>query len=136
MATQVQARENFDPGDRIPFFNNESTTIAKGTVIKRDTTQGYGKKVAATTDAILGVTIADVPAQTWGTVQIRGRCGVLAGATITPGQRLMADSTGRAVQWAAGAGTNANVLGECNQGGTVGLLCEVDLAGPAVISQG
>lgn len=136
MATQVQAREIFDSVDRIPFYNAEVTAIAKGTVVKHHTVKDQGKKVAATTDIVWGVTIADVPAATWGTIQIRGRCGVLAGATVTPGIRVMADSTGRAISWTAAGGTNANVVGICNDDATVGLLVECDLSGPGVISQG
>lgn len=119
-------------------LNNTGGTIAKGTVCKLNGVVGEAAVMAATTDDVYGVAMADIADGAMGDFQIRGKALVLSGGALaTPGTLLMSSATGKAAAWAAGAGTNANVLGiqETTASGADELI-EVELAGPATSKQG
>ena len=119
-------------------FNNTGVDIAAHTVVMLDSTEDYVTLTSATTDPIYGVAVSGIPDGEWGDVQVMGRAKVLSGAAIAvPGGRVMADNTGRAIDWTAVAGTNANVLGLCETTASgAAEIVEVELAGPGTISQG
>ncbi len=125
----AQPRVSYSEGDTLSVRNDEATTLSKGMIVKRGTSQDGALLFDAVTDDILGVVMNDIPAGKWGAVQRGGRAAVLLGATIAPGDRLMPHATnGKAIAWTASAGNNAAVLGNANSAGADGDLAEVDLA--------
>lgn len=124
----VQARASYDSTDVISARNDEATTISKGMVVKRGTSQDGCLLFDAVTDEILGVAQNDIAAAAFGAVQKDGRARVLYGTTVAVGDRLMPHATnGKAILWTAAGGSNAAVLGVANSAGVDGDLGEVDL---------
>lgn len=118
-------------------YNGTGSTIAAHLAVMADSTNQYVKLPTATTDPLLGVTMAAIEDATWGSIATRGLVMVTCSAAITTGARVMADNAGKALTWAAVGGTNANVLGIARTATTgANQLVEVELAGPGVISQG
>lgn len=133
----AQARYSFDPADMVSVRNDEATALTRGMIVKRATAQDGALLPDASTDSLLGVVFDDeIAAGAYGTVQIRGQARVLAGATLTAGMDLMPTTAGKAVEWTAAAGTNAAMVGSCNQGAALDELFECELAGPNTIKQG
>jgi len=120
--------------------NSSGVTILANTVVKLDTTEDQIILPAATTDALYGVTMDQtILTGYFGDIQIRGVAKCRAHAALaTPGIRLMSVAgTGRVDTWAAGGGTNAQVVGLLlTTAGAQDDLVEVELAGPATIAQG
>jgi hypothetical protein len=119
-------------------LNKSGSTIAKGAVVKVEATNDDGIALCTTpaTEDVFGVMMADVLDQAWGTVQTRGLALVLAGGTITKGDRLTVAAGGKVITWTAGAGANACVVGTAKRSAVLNDLFEVELAGPAVSRQG
>ena len=84
---------------RIAMLNAEaSATIAKGTIVKLDTSQRLAVlKGTAATELLFGVALEDITAGTWGTICFLGKCLVLADGVHSVGAYLTPDSAGEAV---------------------------------------
>jgi hypothetical protein len=128
------------PGDIVTMHNYGATAIAINRHVMPDTTGAKGVKYpTATTDSIIGVTVEEIPAYGDGGVQVSGVALVCAhGAFATPMTKVMTTaSTGRAVAFSAGAGTNAANCGlALNTALAQDDLLETLLPGPCVIEQG
>jgi hypothetical protein len=128
------------PGDIVSMYNGAATAIAASRQVMPDT--GYDKGIkypTATTDPLIGVTVSEIAAYSWGDVQIGGVALVAAHAAFaTPMTKVMTTAaTGRAVPFSAGAGTNAANGGTAlNTALAQDDLLEVLLAGPCVVEQG
>ena len=95
--------------------------VAANTLVKSGTADGNVMAAAAVTDAILGVSTDIAAAINERTdVIINGVADVLYGGTVTRGDWLTCDSSGRAVSAAPAAGTNNNVIGRALVSGVVG----------------
>lgn len=109
------------------------TAIGTRLIVTRSGTTEPNEVALATaaTVAFLGVTTSAItPTATqagYGNVQVAGKTIVIAGGTVTAGQRVTADGNGNAVTAAAG---NA-VLGVANHSALVTEDLEVELAGPS-----
>jgi hypothetical protein len=76
---------------------------------------------AASTDKLLGVTgNAQVAAGQIGDIVLDGSANVTYGGTVTAGDYLTSDSTGRAITAAPATGVNAYVIGVAQESGVVG----------------
>lgn len=118
--------------------NVSGATILKGKLVKLDATTDDGiVPVAATTDAIYGVTLHDIADTVFGDVQTRGKAVAVAGAAITKGAQLMFGTGAKVITWSAGAGTNAAMAGLAERSAAADNdEIEVELSGPAVFKQG
>lgn len=87
---------------------------------------------AAATDAVFGVSDASpISAAATGErvdVVMSGIAPVVYGGTVTRGQLLMSDSTGRAITATAAAGTNVRTAGVAMVSGVVGDIGDISLS--------
>lgn len=121
------------------YYNATGVALPVGRSVMLDSTEHYVKLPTATTDRLMGVTMAEIGIAEWGDVQIGGVALVAAhGALATPGVALMSTAaTGRCVLWAAGAGTNAQLVGQLRTTAAAqDDLVEVELATPGAMQQG
>lgn len=97
------------------------------------------KLPAATTEGIWGITAEAIANGEWGTIQTgpgKALC-TSAGALATIGAELTVQTTGKVAAFAAGGGTNANLVGVLNTtAGGADEDVEVELAAPFNIKQG
>jgi hypothetical protein len=119
-------------------LNNTGSDIAAHMCVKMHTVADEIALVGATTDHVFGVTHAIIADGAYGDVVTRGQAIVLSGAAMaTLGVLTMADATGRAIAWTAGAGANANVLGTLlSTASGAAEQVEIELAGPGAFKQG
>lgn len=102
---------NFKAEAAIPAF----------TLVKHGTVDGNVMAAAAVADSIIGVT-TDIPAaiNERCDVILVGAADVLYGGTVTRGDWLTTDASGRAVTAAPAAGVNNNVIGRALVSGVAG----------------
>lgn len=109
-------------------FNGTGGTIAKGTILKLDTSGVAGKvvKAAAATDQFYGVAARDIPNNEYGDAQIRGVALVLAGTGgMTQGAQVTTEAAGLAIVASAGN----TLLGMALTAALVTELFECELGG-------
>jgi len=120
--------------------NTSGATLPKGTIVKLSAAADDTVILpTAVGDAVWGVTTADIPNNTVGTVQIRGRALVLIGTGgVVRGDKLTHDTAifGSAKTAAPAAGTNNALLGIAARTSAISTLAEVELAGPGAFFQG
>ncbi len=100
-------------------------------IVKRGAADGEVVLATASTEAYLGIVQETVVAGIRCRVMKYGISEVEFGGTVTEGQRLTSDSTGRAVAAAPGAGVNASIIGVAEVSGVVGDIgeCTLNLGG-------
>jgi len=110
-------------------YNGSGSDIAAGYILKDDGTNIDGIELAtAATDSICGVSVETIANGMTQSYQCDGRAWVFAGETLTPGQKVTADATSRAVAISAASAANfENVLGTIKTHGVVGDKVEVEL---------
>ena len=121
------------------YYNDTGATLPVGRSVMLDSTEHFIKLPTATTDRLNGVTMAAIPDDEWGDIQIGGVALVAAHAALaTPGVALMSTAaTGRCTTFAAGAGVNAQLVGQLRTtAGAQDDLVEVELASPGALQQG
>jgi len=109
--------------------NTSGSTIVKGTFVKYKATPTVPQEITPTTavgDALLGVTMFDIPNGSWGDVQFGGIAVVLASAVIAVGARVTTTATGTSVTAAA---TN-QTYGIAVTAGAAAAYHEVELSSP------
>jgi hypothetical protein len=101
-------------------FSN-SAAIPAARFVKFDATDTSAALCAGASDSIIGVSdsVANVAANESVDVALSGIMPIEYGATVTRGQLLMSDSTGRAIPAAAAAGTNVRIGGVAMTSGVV-----------------
>lgn len=110
-------------------YNGTGGTLSAGTFVKLKTAPTYKNEIeaaAATTDAVLGVLMADLTTANYGDCQITGRALVVALGVVAVGARV--------TPAAGGTGTVAAATNTCvGVAVTIGAaaeLMEVELTGP------
>ncbi len=96
--------------------------IAAFVIVKPGATDGSMLTAAAVSDKSYGVSDPIGQSVVGGRVEviIEGEADVLYGGTVTRGDLLTSDATGRAVTAAPGAGTNNRIIGIAKVSGVVG----------------
>lgn len=112
-------------------FKATAGPITANTIVKMGAADGLVVPAAAVSDAMIGVT-TDIAAATADRcdVILHGVADVLYGGTVTRGDMLTSDASGRAVTAAPAAGTNNRIIGIAILSGVVGDI------GQVVLSQG
>lgn len=102
--------------------------VAAFTIVKHGTADGQVVPGAAATDKLLGVS-TDIAAliNERCDVILSGIADVLYGGTVTRGDILTADASGRAVTAAPAAGANNRLIGVAMVSGVVGDVGQVDI---------
>ena len=112
------------------FFAGAAISPAR--LVKFDTDDRTVIQGAAAADAVFGVSDSTpISAAASGErvdVAIGGIVPVTYGGTVTRGQLLMSDSTGRAITATAAAGTNVRTAGVAMVSGVVGDLGDISLS--------
>lgn len=115
------------------------TYTASAAIVKhRIVTHGSGDRVAtqaaASTGLLIGVSDSIGAAAAGDPVDIirSGIANVEYGGTVTRGQKLTADASGRAITAAPAAGVNAQIIGVAEVSGVVGDIGKVFIAPGAV----
>ena len=100
--------------------------IAAFTLVKLGSADGQVLQAAAVSDKLLGVT-SDIAAaiNERCDVILEGVADVLYGGTVTRGDLLTSDASGRATTAAPGAGTNNRIIGTALVSGVVGDIGQV-----------
>lgn len=134
----AQVRNIVDADDIRSGYNSTVATLAAARVVVLTASGDREIKLpAASTEDVVGVTMAAIAVSEWGDVQIRGVAPCTAAAAITVGDRLMMDTAGKVLTWTASTGVNAAVVGKALTAASAdGDLVEVELAGPGVVRQG
>jgi len=114
------------PVEVIGKKNTSGSTISKGMPVKLDTAADDGIAAAtAATDHSIGIAMADIPANGWGDIQLRGLAICLAGGTVTRGDYVTANGSSKVITTT----TNKDrLLGVANRSAAVNELFEVELA--------
>lgn len=108
--------------------------IAKNRIVKFDTAANTVIQAAAITDKSIGVADnlgADATGDTLDVI-VDGIALITYGGTVTQGDLLTSDSTGRAIVAAPAAGSNARVIGVAMDSGVVGDIGSVRIAPASV----
>ena len=103
-----------------PLFTTSAeagTDVTKDRFVKAATT-GIVSRTTAATDVVAGVALHTVATGSAASVQSKGVVFMEAGAAIAAGARVMSDTVGRAITFAAGAGALA--VGELVNGTSAG----------------
>lgn len=110
-------------------YNGSGSDISTGYILKHDGTNTDGVELAtAATDSIAGVSTETIENGKTRSYQRDGKTWVYAGETLTPGQKVTADATSRAVAISAASAANfENVLGTVVTAGDAGDKVEVEL---------
>lgn len=110
------------------FVKSFSATaaITKRRLVKVGSTDGSVAVAAAATDNIIGVadSLGQATAGDMCDVVLAGIGEVEYGGTVTRGDRLVADSSGRAVAESAAGGSNVGVVGTALTSGVIGDIGE------------
>lgn len=106
---------------QIKTFTAEAA-IAAFTIVKPGTSDGNMLAAAAVSDKLYGVSDPIGQSTVGGRVEviIEGEADVLYGGTVTRGDLVTSDASGRAVTAAPGAGTNNRIIGVAKISGVVG----------------
>lgn len=117
--SNVTSVKNFKAQAAVPAF----------TIVKLGSADGQVLPAAAVSDAMLGVS-TDIAAaiNERCDVILGGVADVLYGGTVTRGDLLTSDSTGRALTAAPAAGTNNRIIGMAVVSGVVGDIGQVDIS--------
>ncbi len=105
------------------------TAVAKYRIVKPGSTDDYVVQSTASTEALMGVS-GFVGGDAGGRVDIikTGITDVEYGGTVTRGDWLTSDASGKAVTSAPAAGANANVIGRAEVSGVAGDIGAVLIA--------
>lgn len=122
-------------------FNNTGSDIGDALLVMADVGDPGSfdllvKLPTATTSPIFGVTRGILKNGTVGSIGQGGRLIGTAGATITPGQRLYAMTTGKLSPTAPGSGANLSYVGLSVSGGVADEKIEFEAAKPGDLHQG
>ncbi|HEX4334706.1 MAG TPA: DUF2190 family protein [Polyangiaceae bacterium] len=105
--------------------NSSGSIIPKGTPVKLDTaTDDCVVPTAATTDLVYGIARSDIAVNDYGDIGVVGTFIALAGGTITRGQRVGPDATGKIV---AATADKVSVIGMAERSAVLSDLFEVTL---------
>lgn len=134
----TQSRAIVPPGGVQAKKNATGSDIEANVFVMLDSTTNQIKLPTGTTVALYGVTMAAIENGYSGDIQTAGVALVKASAALaTPGIQLMSNTDGKAVTWAAVAGTNAQLAGQLlNTAAALDDLVEVDLRGLGALQQG
>lgn len=98
-------------------------------IVKWDTADYQVVLAAAATDKLVGVSVPNITAPSGQRVDVvlEGIAQVTAGGTVTRGDPLTSDASGRAVTAAPGAGTNNRLIGFAETSAVVGDIFPIRL---------
>ena len=113
---------------RYKQFTAESA-VAANLIVKSGSTDDYVAQAAASTDYLMGISgnVAGSAAERIDIIK-EGVADVVFGGTVTRGQPLTSDASGRAITAAPGAGVNARIIGFAEVSGVVGDIGSVFLS--------
>lgn len=103
--------------------------LPANTIVKLGAADGQVLAAAAATDKLMGVT-TDIAAaiNERCDVILKGAADVLFGGTVTRGDPVTADASGRAVTAAPGAGINNRIIGFAMVSGVVGDVGQIEIS--------
>jgi len=96
-AYTTQPRTITQPNYFRPARNDGATTIEPGYILKRGNTVDEVELASAATDAFCGVSVEDIEQDQTRSMQVDGKVAVVAGGSISIGDRLTSDANGKAI---------------------------------------
>ncbi len=103
--------------------------VTKRRIVKYGSADGKAALADGSTAKLLGVSTEVDSADTARVdVQLSGQVEIELGGTVTRGDWLTSDATGRAVTAAPGAGVNAEVIGKADVSGVIGDIAPVNMS--------